>query len=159
MLSTSHRLSGFVIGGRPARVPQYLRQRGPLSEKEARLIIAQIVSALRYFNEQQRKVIHYDLKPANILIRDGNILLTDFGLSKIMEANNSNSEGMELTSVGAGTYWYLPPECFQASSLISSKVRCTVAPRRHAARTPRSHACSASGSAPGSLRSMCGRSA
>lgn len=23
--------------------------------------------------------------------------------------------GMELTSQGAGTYWYLPPECFEMS--------------------------------------------
>ncbi|KAK6926476.1 Protein kinase domain, partial [Dillenia turbinata] len=31
---------------------------------------------------------------------------------------------MELTSEGAGTYWYLPPECFELSKipLISSKV-------------------------------------
>ena len=33
--------------------------------------------------------------------------------------------GIELTSQGAGTYWYLPPECFQRGSTpvrISSKV-------------------------------------
>jgi tousled-like kinase len=33
--------------------------------------------------------------------------------------------GMELTSQGAGTYWYLPPECFEtgpAPPRISSKV-------------------------------------
>jgi serine/threonine protein kinase len=35
----------------------------------------------------------------------------DFGLSKIVE--EGQSRGMELTSQGAGTYWYLPPECFQ----------------------------------------------
>lgn len=28
--------------------------------------------------------------------------------------------GMELTSQGAGTYWYLPPECFQTGSSSSS---------------------------------------
>ena len=35
--------------------------------------------------------------------------------------------GMELTSQGAGTYWYLPPECFEVSGhgqapKISNKV-------------------------------------
>ena len=68
-------------------------------------------------------------------ISTGNILLgsgvhsfeskiTDFGLSKIME-NDSGPEGMELTSQGAGTYWYLPPECFiigKEPPKISSKV-------------------------------------
>eukprot|EP00882_Tetradesmus_deserticola_P027718 GHRQ01030807.1.p1 GENE.GHRQ01030807.1~~GHRQ01030807.1.p1 ORF type:complete len:142 (+),score=51.80 GHRQ01030807.1:72-497(+) len=28
--------------------------------------------------------------------------------------------GMELTSQGAGTYWYLPPECFASSSSSSN---------------------------------------
>ncbi|KAB2606379.1 serine/threonine-protein kinase TOUSLED-like [Pyrus ussuriensis x Pyrus communis] len=49
--------------------------------------------------------------------------VTDFGLSKIVE-DDVGSQGMELTSQGAGTYWYLPPECFELSKtpLISSKV-------------------------------------
>jgi tousled-like kinase len=28
--------------------------------------------------------------------------------------------GMELTSQGAGTYWYLPPECFQTSTPVTN---------------------------------------
>ncbi len=40
--------------------------------------------------------------------------LQDFGLSKIVE--EGQSRGMELTSQGAGTYWYLPPECFRLGS-------------------------------------------
>ena len=34
-------------------------------------------------------------------------------------------QGMDLTSQGAGTYWYLPPECFvvgKSPPKISSKV-------------------------------------
>ena len=51
------------------------------------------------------------------------LCLQDFGLSKIVE--EGQSQGMELTSQGAGTYWYLPPECFEISAhapMISSKV-------------------------------------
>lgn len=37
----------------------------------------------------------------------GEIKITDFGLSKIMDDDSYNSaDGMELTSQGAGTYWY-----------------------------------------------------
>lgn len=46
----------------------------------------------------------------------------DFGLSKVVE--EGQSRGLELTSQGAGTYYYLPPECFQLGPrppLISSK--------------------------------------
>ncbi|KAK1270738.1 Serine/threonine-protein kinase TOUSLED [Acorus gramineus] len=95
-----------------------------LPEKEARIIIVQIFQGLLYLNRRQQKIIHYDLKPGNVLFDEiGVAKVTDFGLSKIVE-NDVGSQGMELTSQGAGTYWYLPPECFELSKtpLISSKV-------------------------------------
>ena len=42
----------------------------------------------------------------------GNIKITDFGLSKQILDGDQQDGGIELTSQGAGTYWYLPPECF-----------------------------------------------
>ncbi|KAI7741901.1 hypothetical protein M8C21_008883 [Ambrosia artemisiifolia] len=95
-----------------------------LPEKEARIIIFQIFQGLIYLNKRNQKIIHYDLKPGNVLFDEfGVAKVTDFGLSKIVE-DDVGSQGMELTSQGAGTYWYLPPECFELSKipLISSKV-------------------------------------
>ncbi|CAI0541510.1 unnamed protein product [Linum tenue] len=95
-----------------------------LPEKEARIIIVQIFQGLLYLNKRAQKIIHYDLKPGNVLFDEfGAAKVTDFGLSKIVE-DNVGSQGMELTSQGAGTYWYLPPECFELNKtpLISSKV-------------------------------------
>ncbi|KAJ8446167.1 hypothetical protein Cgig2_015938 [Carnegiea gigantea] len=95
-----------------------------LPEKEARIIIVQIFQGLVYLNKRTQKIIHYDLKPGNVLFDElGVAKLTDFGLSKIVE-EDVGSQGMELTSQGAGTYWYLPPECFELhkTPLISSKV-------------------------------------
>uniref|UniRef100_A0A8C1YPI8 non-specific serine/threonine protein kinase n=1 Tax=Cyprinus carpio TaxID=7962 RepID=A0A8C1YPI8_CYPCA len=107
----------------------YLKQHKLMSEKEARSIVMQIVNALRYLNEIKPPIIHYDLKPGNILLVDGNacgeIKITDFGLSKIMDDDNYGVDGMDLTSQGAGTYWYLPPECFVVGKeppKISNKV-------------------------------------
>ncbi|XP_047291139.1 serine/threonine-protein kinase tousled-like 2 isoform X17 [Homo sapiens] len=108
----------------------YLKQHKLMSEKEARSIIMQIVNALKYLNEIKPPIIHYDLKPGNILLVNGTacgeIKITDFGLSKIMDDDSYNSvDGMELTSQGAGTYWYLPPECFVVGKeppKISNKV-------------------------------------
>lgn len=73
------------------------------------------------------------------------VKITDFGLSKVMSEEEHEGGGMELTSQvccfnvecmgrisivpqGAGTYWYLPPECFEGgrgrdAPKISSKVR------------------------------------
>ncbi|XP_060560819.1 serine/threonine-protein kinase tousled-like 2 isoform X2 [Ruditapes philippinarum] len=116
----------------------YLKQNKCIPEKEARSIICQTVSALKYLNEIKPPVIHYDLKPGNLLLGhpatnaslistsvSGEIKITDFGLSKIMDDESATPDGMDLTSQGAGTYWYLPPECFMVGKnppKISSKV-------------------------------------
>jgi tousled-like kinase len=114
-----------------------LKAQGPVVEREARAILAQVFAGLAYLSGGSRRVIHYDLKPGNILFdAAGRVKITDFGLSKVMEERGARGvggagggaggdSGMELTSQGAGTYWYLPPECFEtgpAPPKISSKV-------------------------------------
>ncbi|XP_026207832.1 serine/threonine-protein kinase tousled-like 2 [Anabas testudineus] len=108
----------------------YLKQNKLMTEKEGRSIVMQIVNALKYLNQMRPPIIHYDLKPGNILLVNGTacgeIKITDFGLSKIMDDDSySSADGMDLTSQGAGTYWYLPPECFVVGKdppKISNKV-------------------------------------
>lgn len=100
----------------------YLKQHGKLPEKEARLIISQILSGLKYLNEREKIIIHFDLKPQNILFHKGEIKISDFGLWKELERDK---EIIELTSQGVGTYWYQPPECFEEGpnpAMISPKV-------------------------------------
>ena len=105
-----------------------LKQNKTIPEKETRAIMMQVVSALKYLNERKPPVIHYDLKPGNILLGSGvmswEVKLTDFGLSKILP-EDTETDSIDLTSQGAGTYWYLPPECFvvgKSPPKISSKV-------------------------------------
>ena len=106
-----------------------LRERGRLKENDAKAILLQILSGLKYLhaptgsgNDRRRAIIHYDLKPGNILFdQRGDAKITDFGLSKIVP-DGSMSQGplsVELTSQGAGTYWYLPPECFRTDSSVT----------------------------------------
>lgn len=100
----------------------YLKMHKNLIEKEARVIISQILYGLEYLNKLPKKIIHYDLKPQNIIFHKMEVKISDFGLAKIME---DNKDIIELTSQGVGTYWYLPPECFDNSRNppgISSKV-------------------------------------
>ena len=87
----------------------YIRERKILSEKEVKVITKQILEALVYLETLNKKIIHYDLKPQNILFNNLEVKLTDFGLAKIID---SNSNYTDLTSQGTGTYFYLPPECF-----------------------------------------------
>jgi len=100
----------------------YLNANRPLPEREARSIITQLFEGLQYLAQRKQPIIHYDLKPGNLLYSAGEIKITDFGLSKIMQKDQLE---MELTSQGAGTYWYLPPECFvtgQEPPMISTGV-------------------------------------
>jgi tousled-like kinase len=101
---------------------QYMKQYKFLPEKDAKCILKQIIAGLRYLHENKKKIIHYDLKPQNIIFHRGEIKISDFGLCKIMEDNVTR---VELTSQGVGTYWYLPPECFEIGESppnISTKV-------------------------------------
>jgi tousled-like kinase len=87
-----------------------IRRRGKLPEKEARIILIQVLQGLLALRSKDAMVVHYDLKPGNILFNeDGVAKLTDFGLSKIVESDETT---FELTSQGAGTYYYAAPETF-----------------------------------------------
>ncbi|KAI8084509.1 kinase-like domain-containing protein [Halteromyces radiatus] len=56
-------------------------------------------------------IIYRDLKPENILIgRDGHIVLTDFGLSKVFTMLDKRDMGLPMTGTFCGTAEYLAPE-------------------------------------------------
>jgi len=44
-------------------------QHKTIPEREARSIVMQVVSALKYLNEIKPPVIHYDLKPGKVVIQ------------------------------------------------------------------------------------------
>ena len=72
-------------------------------------IFRQILFALNYLHSMTPKVIHRDIKPSNILIKYHNdhaqCKLCDFGYSKILEKESSNSSGV-------GTSRYRAPEIY-----------------------------------------------
>jgi serine/threonine protein kinase len=59
-----------------------------------------ILLGLKYLNEHPLKIIHYDLKPSNIMFHEGEIKIGDFGLCKNMQDQDQTK--MELTSQGVG---------------------------------------------------------
>jgi len=112
----------FCNGGSLAEL---LRKQGPLAERDAKSTILQILYGLHYLHTRPQPIIHYDLKPANILFHDGEVKLSDFGLSKVMAggATGPSQAGIELTSYGSGTHGYLPPECYDGdASRVCPKV-------------------------------------
>jgi serine/threonine protein kinase len=86
----------------------------PISWQEAIQIILPISRALGYAHEQ--KIIHRDVKSSNILItQSGEPMLSDFGIAKILEAE----ETLDLTGagVGVGTPEYMSPEQAQGKNV------------------------------------------
>ena len=84
----------------------HLRKETKFSERRACFYAAQLVEAIRCLHSNG--VIYRDLKPENVLLdSDGNLKVTDFGLSK--QGIETDKEG-EKTFSFCGTPEYLAPE-------------------------------------------------
>ena len=80
----------------------HLKKEGKFAEPRVRMYSAEIVLALAHLHSFG--IVYRDLKPENILLdSDGHICITDFGLSKEIQAE-------EGTSTFCGTPEYLAPE-------------------------------------------------
>jgi tousled-like kinase len=56
----------------------YLKQKGKLPEREAHRIISKVFAGLKYLSTRDTPIIHYDLKPGNILIHNEYVFLFSF---------------------------------------------------------------------------------
>mmetsp|Transcript_14511 Transcript_14511/g.14121 ORF Transcript_14511/g.14121 Transcript_14511/m.14121 type:complete len:173 (-) Transcript_14511:730-1248(-) len=104
-----HIVMEFCDGG---ELFERLIEIGSFSEKDAALIIKQVLSAIKHLHD--KNIAHRDLKPENIIFEDNDtnkmkVKLIDFGLSKILGLNKKEM----LTKLG--TPYYVSPEVLEGS--------------------------------------------
>jgi serine/threonine-protein kinase len=92
-------VEGESLRGRLGREPQ-------LAATDAVRITCEVAEGLAYAHGEG--VVHRDIKPENLLLSSGQVLVTDFGLGKALDA----AGGTSLTESGLalGTAAYISPE-------------------------------------------------
>src|SRR5262249_2738015 len=93
-------VSEFVAG---VTLADYLSGRRP-THRQAAEWVAALADALAYAHQQG--VVHRDVKPSNVMLRDGNPVLMDFGLAR-REAGDST---MTVEGQVLGTPAFMSPE-------------------------------------------------
>ena len=82
---------------------QYMEKKGTLNWKETLHFSIQIAKALEHAHS--RGIVHRDIKPHNVMVlKNGSIKVTDFGIARIMSNNNT------LTKEALGSVHYISPE-------------------------------------------------
>lgn len=75
-----------------------------LSPKEALQYSQELIGACTYL--YHKGIIHRDIKPANLLLKQGHLKISDFGLAKILEKDELNTF---KTGTVAGSPCYMAP--------------------------------------------------
>jgi pimeloyl-ACP methyl ester carboxylesterase/tRNA A-37 threonylcarbamoyl transferase component Bud32 len=93
----------FIKG---ASLRDHLRRGDRLSLERVLKIVGDVAAALDHAHRQG--VVHRDVKPANIMISEGQGIVTDFGIAKALRDERDSA----LTATGAvmGTMAYMSPE-------------------------------------------------
>jgi serine/threonine protein kinase len=108
------------VEGRP--LDAVLKKDGPLSLLRVVTIVLDVCEALREAHSQG--VIHRDLKPGNVLLRDGDrAVVVDFGMAKIMTGGGTGTTGLTEHNMVFGTPEYMAPEQAKGDELDA---RCDV---------------------------------
>lgn len=118
-------------GGRLYLIMEYANQKDlasllktrTLSDRETALLVSDMLEALKVF--QDNGLIHFDIKPENILIKDNLFKLGDFGI--IPPDNSKSTLSMDSNNIWT-TISYLSPENLNLSSneTFTPDIKCDI---------------------------------
>ncbi len=105
----------FVAG---ESLRQRLQRDGKLAPRDVVHLVAPLARALAYAHRQG--VVHRDVKPENILLSEGEPMLADFGIAKVVR-EGSSATGLTSAGMSIGTVTYMPPEQCAADPNIDGR--------------------------------------
>ena len=99
-------------------VPDHLK---PYQHKHIGMSLAVLMQdaakALQHIHEQERPVIHRDIKPTNLMVTvDGHLVLMDFGLARVQGATT-----LTVADSVLGTIRYAPPEQIKRMAKVDAR--------------------------------------
>lgn len=107
----------YVPGGSVATM---LSNYGAFEESLIRNFVRQILHGLKYLHD--RSIIHRDIKGANVLVDNkGGIKISDFGISKKLEARLLTAENNRVSLQGS-VYWMAPEVVKQTSYTLKADI-------------------------------------
>ena len=94
---------------------QLVRQNGPQKEAEVLEWAIQIGNTLKYLHEREQPIIHRDMTPDNIILRnDGKVVLVDFGAA--------NEFIGTATGTFVGKHSFIAPEQLRGKATVQSDI-------------------------------------
>ena len=97
----------YANGGTLAQeIEKRIKNDNPYNKEELQKMFLELVTGMKMINE---KLVHRDIKPENILISNGVLKISDFGLAKIV-----NDTTRSKTLKGYGTVKYFAPEAWNS---------------------------------------------
>ncbi len=94
---------------------QLVKQNGPQKESDVLEWAIQIANALKYLHDKEQPIIHRDLTPDNIVLRnDGQIVIVDFGAANEFIGN--------ATGTFVGKHSYIAPEQLRGKATVHSDI-------------------------------------
>ena len=95
---------------------QHLRRSAPLPPEEIDAIARGILRGVAAAHD--KGIVHRDLKPSNMLLADGVVKVSDFGLAKVAQPDDV---GKTRSKVVMGTPAYMAPEQFRSASRVDHR--------------------------------------
>lgn len=98
-----------------ADLRQLVRQNGPQAEPDVLDWAVQVATALKYLHEREQPIIHRDLTPDNLVLRnDGKVIIVDFGAA--------NEFIGTATGTFVGKHSFIAPEQLRGKATVQSDI-------------------------------------